>query len=154
MQMMQFKKIFWIILVSLLGFGHSSAQSSTAFAWLEGTWKNRNRAAYEVWTKGKGDVLFHGLSYKISAKSDTVITEEIKFIREGEKFLYIPDVAGDQGPIRFIVTDFSSNGFVAENPAHDFPKKIIYRYFKDENQLKATISGNGKSIDFNFEKIK
>jgi hypothetical protein len=38
--------------------------------------------------------------------------------------------------------------------AFGFPKKIAYTGYKEEGCMLATISGNGKSIDFHFEKIK
>jgi len=44
----------------------------------------------------------------------------------------------------------TDNSFVCENPQHDFPKKISY--LKEGNKIKATISGDGKSFDYLFEK--
>jgi hypothetical protein len=125
-----------------------------SFQWLEGPWKQKDKPAYEVWEKGSGENLFEGTAFTISPAGDTVITEEIRFIREGKSFVYIPDVVGDQGPVRFTVTRHSKSGFIAENPAHDFPKKIAYTWYKKEGLLLATISGDGKSITFHFEKSK
>jgi hypothetical protein len=42
---------------------------------------------------------------------------------------------------------------VAENPQHDFPKKISYRKI-NETELQATISGGNKSISYLFQKTK
>jgi len=141
------------MLLSVLILFNASLQSQTHFGWLEGTWKQNEKSVYEVWTKGSGEILLEGVSYKISTKGDTVITEKISLVQEGDRYYYVPDVAGDQGPIRFSITQINETGFIAENPAHDFPKKIAYTYSKKNNQLTATISGDGKSIGFNFEKI-
>jgi len=42
---------------------------------------------------------------------------------------------------------------MAENPAHDFPKKIIYNNINGQ-QLEATISDGNKSISYSFKRIK
>jgi hypothetical protein len=39
---------------------------------------------------------------------------------------------------------------VCERPEHDFPKKITYQ--RTGNQLKATISENGKHVDYLYLK--
>jgi hypothetical protein len=41
--------------------------------------------------------------------------------------------------------------FVCENPKRDFPKKIVYEW-EESRRLKATVSGNGKAIDYFFIK--
>lgn len=147
---MQSKFLFTFTLICCAVF---SARSQSPFDWLIGKWKQKKRDSYEVWTRGSGNVLLNGVVYKITSSRDTVFTEEIKFHIKDDKYYYIPDVAGDKGPIPFTVSHFDETGFVAENPDHDFPKKIAYRYTKKENRLIATISGDGKSIEFHFEKI-
>jgi hypothetical protein len=49
-------------------------------------------------------------------------------------------------------TEISAASFTCENPEHDFSKKIVYQ--KDGDKLKATISGDGGSIDYFFEKVQ
>ncbi len=143
------------VITSLLAFGFSVTLSlaQPSFDWLEGQWKQKGKSAYEVWKKGKNENLWEGVAFKILPTGDTLVTEEIKIIRQSSSYAYVPDVAGNQGPVRFLITGHSEAGFVAENPAHDFPTKIEYVFFKSENRMQATISGNGKSIDFHFEKV-
>ncbi|MBX2969018.1 MAG: hypothetical protein KF803_06585 [Cyclobacteriaceae bacterium] len=123
------------------------------FAWLEGTWKRPDKQVFEVWKKGEGEILLQGIAFRISPAGDTLITEEIKFVREDAAYFYIPDVAGPQGPIRFKLTAFDATSFVAENPDHDFPKMIAYEYQPQTQRLMASISGDGKSIPFPFERV-
>jgi len=80
------------------------------------------------------------------------ITEEIKLIKKGNDFYYVPDVTGPQGPIEFKITSFDNNSFIAENPDHDFPKRIAYR--KNDARLEAIISGGSNAISYTFKKIK
>ena len=56
----------------------------------------------------------------------------------------------NQKPVYFKLTEITDIGFVCENQEHDFPKKIAYQL--DGKKLKAQISGNGKVIDYLFEK--
>jgi hypothetical protein len=142
-----------LVALLVLGIPASAQTPDHPFTWLEGTWKRPDKPVYEVWKKGEGDVLLQGLAFRISPAGDTIVTEEIRFVREGDAYVYIPDVAGPQGPIRFTLTAFNETRFVAENPEHDFPQMIAYEYQPQTQRLMATISGDGKSIPFPFERV-
>lgn len=129
------------------------AQDVKDFQWLVGTWKIQDKNSYEVW-KDAGHNTLAGISYKIK-NADTVVTEEIKLLRKGNAVYYTPDVAGPQGEVEFKITSYDADGFVAENPTHDFPKKIRYhRVAKEGERLEATIEGGGKSIYYTFVRVK
>ena len=120
------------------------------FGWLIGTWQEA-KYSFEVWKK-EGDFL-SASAYQIDHQSgNKVVSEEIKLVKKGNDFYYVPDVAGPQGPIEFRITSFDENSFTAENPEHDFPKKIIYK--RTGELLEATISGGSKSISYSFKKVK
>jgi hypothetical protein len=59
------------------------AKAQHPFDWLVGAWKHPTKSVYEVWTKGDGDgeILLTCVSYRITSPADTVVTEEIKFMR-------------------------------------------------------------------------
>ncbi len=120
------------------------------FGWLIGTWQEA-KYSFEIW-KDEGNFL-SASAYQIDHQSGSkVVSEEIKLVKKGNDFYYIPDVAGPQGSIEFKITSFDENSFTAENPEHDFPKKIIYK--RTGERLEATISGGSKSISYSFKKIK
>lgn len=124
------------------------------FRWLAGTWKLDGKSTYEIWSiDPNGDLT--GYSFHLKA-SDTIVTETISLEVSEGTYHYIADVAGDQPPVDFIMTSIEDNGFVAENRHHDFPKLIRYEYRKTEEgeRLNASIEGNGKTIDYQFYKIK
>jgi len=123
----------------------------TEFGWLIGTWKEDNKMSFEAW-KSDGKFL-SGSAYKVDPSGSKTVTEEIKLIKRGDDFYYIPDVAGPQGAVEFKITSFTHDGFTAENPGHDFPKKIAYKN-TEKNQLAATVSGGTKSTRFTFRKIE
>jgi hypothetical protein len=148
---MQSPSIFINILLILFPSFYSQGQSK--FQWLDGVWKINDNSVYEVWRQGKSNASLTGISFTISNKDDTTVTEEIQLIKEGEWYYYIPDVAAEQEPVRFEITGYSSSGFKAENPLNDFPKIISYQFNPTDGRLKAAISGNGKSIEYAFEKL-
>ncbi len=120
--------------------------------WLEGTWIRLNtkpgRTAHESWQK-ISTTEWKGLGV-IMKGTDTAFVEKLKIIINAEYIYYVADIAENKEPVYFKLTVITDNGFVCENPQHDFPKTIAYQ--KDGNKIKATISGDGKSIDYLFEK--
>ena len=82
--------------------------------------------------------------------SDTVYVERISLIIKDDAIYYVADVPQNKQPFYFKLTSITGNGFVCENPEHDFPKKITYEL--NGSQLKATISGDGKSFDYLYVK--
>ena len=142
----------YLVLPSILLIIIQSTNSQVReFSWLIGTWKEKNSSTYESW-KIVGQNL-EAVSYQLTATGEKRVTEEIKLIKKDGKIFYVPDVEGDQGPIYFEITSYEANSFVAENPSHDFPKKIIYRKI-DDTHLQASIQDDKKVITFNFEKTK
>lgn len=125
------------------------------FAWLEGTWKLKDKQVFEVWVVGKDGRSLDGVSYKVKG-ADTVITERTKFIQKEDSFYYIPDVPENQAPVEFRITSAGANGFVAENPKHDFPKLIRYNFYRKDGRdfIDAAIEGDGKVIPYAFERFK
>ena len=120
------------------------------FGWLIGTWQE-TKYSFEIW-KSEGNFL-SASAYQIDHQTGKqIVSEEIKLIKKGDDFYYVPDVAGPQGPVEFKITSFDKNSFVAENPEHDFPKKITYK--RTGELLEAAISGESKSLHFTFKKIK
>jgi hypothetical protein len=137
---------FCFLIVSLAAFGQQRE-----FGWLIGTWQDA-KYSFEVW-KDEGSFL-SASAYQIDHRSGSkTVSEEIKLIKRENDFYYIPDVAGPQGPIEFKITSFDENSFTAENPKHDFPKKIMYKKINDQ-QLEATISSGTKSISYSFKRTK
>src|SRR4051812_11087000 len=112
--------------------------------WLEGLWTRTNAKpggmASESWKKGNGNEWI-GIGVSLNGR-DTSFVEKLKILVKGNSIYYVADVAENKEPVYFKFTELTNNGFVCENPAHDFPKRISYK--KDGNNLKAVTSGDGK----------
>jgi hypothetical protein len=121
--------------------------------WLNGIWNQTNitkpgKALVEQWNKS-GDYEMRGQA-TTTQNGDTVYVERITLLTKDSYIYYVADVPQNKQPIYFKLTSITATGFVCENPEHDFPKKISYEL--TGNQLKATISGNGKYIDYLYLK--
>jgi len=146
------------VVIPILCFAHlvlaQSSQSANLkkISWLEGTWTRTDaepgRSGSERWTK-YSEAEWQGLGVNMKG-SDTTFVEKIKLLLKDGNIYYVADVPENQQPVYFKVTTLTNHGFVCENPNHDFPKKIEYSH--DGNKMKATISGDGKSIDYLFVK--
>lgn len=133
-------------------FFFTSCQSTNQFEWLIGSWQRTNdhegSHTYEYWESVESGKL-KGMGCTIVA-GDAVFKEDMVLInRDGQWSL---EVAGpNESPVIFMLTDMTDTSFVVENPAHDFPQKIVY--FLDGEELKASISGEGvDEVDFSFER--
>jgi len=150
-----------LLLVSIL-FAVEIAQSQSSpqnakdefkkLDWLEGTWirfdVKPGRSAQEIWQKiSPAEWKGSGVNLK---GTDTSFVEKLKLVIKDDNIYYVADPAENKEPVYFKLTSITGDSFVCENLQHDFPKKIAYQ--KNGNILKATISGDGKSFDYSFEK--
>ena len=130
----------------------SASQSFKKLSWMEGTWNRTNakpgRTAHERWEKN-GNLEMKGWGVSMNG-ADTAFVEKLKLIVKDNSVYYVAEVPGNQGETLFKLTQVSDKSVVFENPQHDFPKKI--EYILDGKKLKATISADGKSMDYLFEK--
>ena len=152
-----------IILVALLAVacnnntGKENPETVARFIWLNGKWvmKEGDGTVTEQW-KQVNDSLMEGSSDFI--KGDSVIPfEKIRMFRRGIDFYYEAKAAGqnNEQPVEFKLSSFSDSGFVAENPQHDFPKRITYRLV-NKDSIHAVVDGGpsmpDKKSDFYYSK--
>ena len=126
-----------------------SPLSVKQFNWLEGTWKQEGKDAHEQW-EVVSDSLIRGASFYKNG-NDYKRGENIEFLLKDSSFHYAPLVFGQNNnqPVDFKVTSFTPVSFIAENPAHDFPKVISYR-LTDNSHMAVYLEGNNRRIDFLF----
>lgn len=130
----------------------ANAQSDwQKISWLLGKWERTQmkpgKSGVEIWEKVKTNE-WRGRGISLNG-TDTSFVEKLKVVEENGQLFYVSDVPENAKPVYFKITAASDSYFACENPQHDFPKKIEYR-LQGTNGLKATISGNGQSMDFYF----
>ena len=122
-----------------------------ALAWLAGCWdaSNQRTEGAEQWMKPSGRTMI-GMSRTI-ARGKTVAYEFMRIEQaENGEISFISKPSG-QPEATFKLVKHSANEVVFENPAHDFPQRVIYRLEKD-GSLFARIEGKsqGKERGVNF----
>lgn len=122
--------------------------------WLVGTWKRVNnkpgQTGSERWLIDP-EIGLRG--YGVTLKgNDTIFIEKMRIVNGDNNALYfVADVIENPKPVYFRITSVHQSDFTCENPDHDFPKRIYYR--RKMKQLDVTISGNGKSMEYKFQKV-
>lgn len=151
---MKIKNLIFPILFVLIA-PIAQGQSASDFkklTWLEGSWIRTNakpgRSGVEWWRlSGVNEMSGKGIALK---GADTTFVEKLRITIHDNVICYVADVPENKEPVYFRFTSLTINGFVCENPAHDFPKKISYSL--DGRKLTAVVSGNGKEIVYLFER--
>lgn len=142
-----------LVVISLQsGYSQVAATDILKLNWLEGNWIRTNnkpgRSGSEQWTR-KSDQEWAGLGVNLRG-ADTAFVEKLRLVVKDGTIFYVADVPENKSLVYFRFTEISNDHFVCENPDHDFPKKIMYR--REGKVLKATVSGDGKTIDYLFER--
>ncbi len=142
---------FWqlLLLVNLLV--SCSEEQKTDYDWLLGQWERTNNAegktTFEQWTKVSNQQL-EGLGFTLMG-TDTTFKELMTLHQV--KGNWQLDIRGVNETLTiFTITEHDSASFVAENPNHDFPKKIVY--YKTASGFSASVSNDEMEIEFDFMK--
>ena len=150
------KNILVLSFLFVIAYSDSNAQVTARdfikLQWLVGEWKRINSkpeaSGIEKWIKSSASEL-QGWGITMNG-NDTAFVEKTKLIIKDNNIYYVADVPENKDLVYFKLTAITDHSFTAENPLHDFPKVISY--MKDGLKLKATISGNGKSIEYLFDR--
>ncbi|MBA3564334.1 MAG: hypothetical protein H0W33_10070 [Gammaproteobacteria bacterium] len=114
-----------------------------ALGWLTGTWiDERGGASSEhYWTSVRGGTLL-GLQRDIGPDGDAWVEfVKVHETPEGIVFTVIPL---GQAQAEFALVSSSERRAVFENPAHDFPRRIVY-WLENDDILAARIEGSADS---------
>lgn len=119
---------------------------------LEGTWKMNTKwgAICEEWKKMDKNYL-QNKGYMIKGK-DTIINERVALTNTAAGIFYTSTVEdqNNKQPIAFKMTKAENNMFVFENPAHDFPKRIVYKLVTTDSLHAFIDDGTEKGKKQNF----
>jgi hypothetical protein len=125
-------------------------------AWLSGDWETApgRMQIDEHWTKIAGGSMI-GMSRTV-AGGRTVFFEYLRIEARGAEIHYVAHPKARNPGTDFKLVKLTGQEAVFENPAHDFPKRIIYRKNAD-GSLTARIEGDGtereKPQDFQYRPI-
>lgn len=143
------KLLFPLVLIGLMSC--HKKKDLTPFRWMSGKWKGETDRSvlYEEWSAVQNDKMY-GKSWEMQG-NDTVFSEAITLEQRGDDFYYVANVKENGGPVDFKFTGKHRDSIIFENPAHDFPQRVIYFHDADKGMY-ACIDGlqNGKYLRTEF----
>lgn len=151
---------FLVVLLLLIAPFGNPAQSATAdigeFSWISGDWQTApgGRAQIEEhWTQPAGGSML-GMGRTVAGGK----TAEFEFLRIEQRddgIYYVAQPNGQCPPTDFKLTRGSGQEVVFENPAHDFPKRIIYKKTSADSLTASVDGGEGtKQQTFIYRRMK
>ena len=134
--------------------GNTSAISD--LSWMSGDWQTApgGRAQIEEhWTLPSGASML-GMSRTV-AGSKTAEFEYLRIEQREDGIYYVAHPKGRCPGTDFKLTRAAAQEAVFENPAHDFPKRIIYRKTTEDSLTASIDGGEGtKQMTFSFRRMK
>ncbi|ALZ75133.1 DUF6265 family protein [Rheinheimera sp. F8] len=77
--------------------------------------------------------------------------EELRLLRMSGQWFYLAKVSHNPLPVAFALTECSASRLQFDNPAHDFPKRLVYQ--ADNDRLSVDVSdGAGKGFQLKFKR--
>ncbi len=125
--------------------------------WIAGCWRSNEKGSVsaERWTKPSGKMML-GTSQMVK-NGKTLSFEFLRIVQTENGIFYISKPSENNAETSFKLIKFTKNQVIFENPEHDFPQRIIYRWKKNKSLL-ARIEGknNGREwgIDFSMNRTK
>ena len=148
-----------IAIAGMTSLGRSSAAQESGVArlhWISGCWVSDDgkERTEEFWFKPAGSMI--GMSRTI-AGGKTVFIEYCQIAEARGEINYTVSLGMGARPVSFKLIKSSDSEAVFENPAHDFPQRIIYR-LESKDSLFARIEGKEKGVskgmDFRYKSAK
>lgn len=154
-----------VVLVALMaipgpahpGIGSPAVAGVEQVAWLAGCWEGTlsSGAVYEeMWLQPRGGTLI-GMA-RMTREGWTISFEFMRVVVDDQGNLaYIAQPSG-RPPITFRATAVAPNEVAFENPAHDFPQRILYRHTPPgalDARIEGERGGELRGMDFPFRRV-
>jgi hypothetical protein len=144
--------VLLVILLSLPVFPQDGKPDLTGLGWISGCWEINNPAKKvlisEQWMAPVGNAMI-GMSRTVRGGKMEGF-EYLRIIQDGTAIFYISRPSENGEETAFKLINWAATEVTFENPTHDFPQRIIYRF--DKGNIFARIEGNrkGKFIGIDF----
>ena len=148
------KRLIVLLLAACAAAPASASEDTLAkLGWLQGCWAadGAERGSGEHWMSPAGGSML-GMSRTVR-KGRTAEYEVLRIASGPDGKLAFTAQPSGQPQASFTLVREDGESFVFENPAHDFPQRIIYRRVGNSG-LHARIEGKGKDIDFPMKRTR
>lgn len=148
-----------LVLISTLSFAQQPG-GIQQLSWMTGTWvqSKEGETVQESWLSPQGaaqGTMMVAVNLTQSARRGT----SFEFLRivEGPSGLSYLASPGGKAPTEFKLKEMGHKRVVFENPAHDFPQRILYWREADGSmkaRIEGTIQGKARGMEWRFEPLK
>src|SRR5687767_9323419 len=126
-----------------------------ALSWMAGCWRQESsgRTIEEMWMAPAGDGML-GVGRTV-VRGRMVDYEFIQIRVQEGRLVYIAKPAR-QPEATFTATTIGPREAIFENPAHDFPQRVIYRLQSDGGligRIEGTEKGQPRGVDFPMRRV-
>jgi hypothetical protein len=132
------------------------ATNISDLVWLSGDWQSASGGRTQIeehWTRPAGGTMI-GMGRTVVGDK----TAEFEFLRieqRGNDLFYVANPNANCPQTDFKLTRLSGPEVIFENPAHDYPKRVIYRKNSDGSLVASVDAGEGtKSQTLSYEPIR
>lgn len=148
------KKVFTLLLGCIAFSSAVHAQEIDKLAWMSGTWTQARdgEIVQESWLGPRGRTM-------VATNLSSGKRNSFEFLRIVEKDGALSYLAspGGKAPTEFKLKEMSEKKVVFENPANDFPQRVMYWIEADgamKARIEGTIQGKERGMEWRFEKAK
>ncbi|MFG6430745.1 DUF6265 family protein [Roseateles sp. LYH14W] len=148
-------KLLPLLLVACAPLATAQPDPFAPIAWLAGCWAPQGREAgsAEQWMAPAGGLM---LGMARTLKNGRVVEFEFMQIRAGTdgRLSFIAQPQG-RPPTEFALLRQGEAEAVFENPAHDFPQRVIYRLAAPDRlvaRIEGVANGKARGIDFPMQR--
>jgi hypothetical protein len=153
-----FLSIVLVLSCSLFVFGQETKKSSVEdLGWISGCWQKKGKTegsfTSEHWTKPAGMMLAVARTVKQGRVS---AFEYLRIIEKDSDIYYVAKPSSAKTETAFKLTSLKGKRAVFENPAHDFPTRIIYSLVNEKTlavRVEADKNGRPSGFGYSLKKI-
>ena len=132
-----------------------SAQEIEKLAWMTGTWtQNKNgEIVQESWLGPKGKMM---AAVNLTSSAKRTSFEFLRIVETPAGLAYLASPGG-KPPVEFKLKEITDKRVVFENPAHDFPQRVMYWIEPDGAmiaRIEGTVAEKLRGMQWRFELAK
>ena len=131
------------------------ADPITALAWLAGCWERRagTTTIEETWLPPRGGLM---LGVSRTVRDGEAVDYEHMRIEVADGRLAFTAKPARQPEATFVASEVRAGAVRFENPAHDFPQRIVYRRAGSDSlhaRIEGTRNGRERAVDFRYARV-
>ena len=147
------KKLLAVLLCSVAFFHAAHAQEIDKLAWMAGTWTQTkgDETVQESWLGPRARMMV-AVNLTTSARRNAF--EFLRIVEKDGALTYLASPGG-KAPVEFKLKELREKKVVFENPAHDFPQRVMYRVEADgamTARIEGVIQGKERGMEWRFER--